>query len=281
MRVAFWSNYPGSGVTSNMISLGAAMSLLYKARIILTSNHYGMRDLGRCITGAEGTETERQTNLYYRNRDFYYPYKNGVEAGLKLYIDSAGRYIKNGFSPKEPENGLYCYLFEKEYSDYLYEVNFIDRFGTLVDRLEERGEFVFMDLQSQGSFCTLQELERADLVVVSLRQEEKAVRNFFKRYESITGKSIFLLSGYKRNGAYLKKDIVSDFHLHPERVAIMPYSREIASGYADGRVLQYICENIDCGARSPEHTNFWHLKRAAAVLMQALENGVHCGQRAI
>ena len=103
MRIAFWSNYPCSGVTSNMISLGAAMTLLYKAKIILTSNHHSMRDLGRCLTGNHYSAVVKEANPCYRNRNFFYPFENEKDSRLKMFIDSSGRYIPGG-STLPPRN---------------------------------------------------------------------------------------------------------------------------------------------------------------------------------
>ncbi len=276
MRVAFWSNYPHSGVTTNMITVGAAMSLLYNTRIILTSNHFGKGDLWRSISGNEYNGLIKEAGLHYGLYDNgldLFERGNGDGFFLRKLIDSSKRFYPTENSIRG--KGLYCHFRERSYTDSLHELNLDNSFGKLADSLEKQGDHVFMDLQSQGSLCTLSELERADIIAVNLKQDKDAVRNFFKCYESITGKCIFLISSYSEKGAYLKRDLIRDHHIHPERVAVIPYDPGLVSGFADGRIIPYICTYFDCGKKHSEYRRMWYIRYAAGILMRTLANGAY------
>lgn len=277
MRVAFWSNYPNSGVTSNMIAMGAAVSLLYRARIVLTSNHYGCRDLGHSLNGNAYYGLLREASSFYEKEDYRFERLSKEKFFLRRMIDENGDGLQRAQPVYEGANGLYYYLRERYHSDYLHEVGYNNSFGNLVTVLEEQFDFVFMDLQSQGSLCSLEELEKADLVVINLKQDSTAIRNFFKRYESLAGKSIFLISGYREDADYLKRNFIRDYHIHPERVAVIPYNREIASGYADGRIVPYICNYINCGKKHSQFHSIRYIRYAAGILMRTLCDGIYNG----
>lgn len=47
MKIVFWSNYPKSGVTSNMAAMGIMFSLMFPSRVMMLTNHCKHENLGR------------------------------------------------------------------------------------------------------------------------------------------------------------------------------------------------------------------------------------------
>jgi len=197
---------------------------------------------------------------------------------LRKVLSPSCASIINGASYDGVEDGLYYYLQERLYTEALQEVNYNGDFNRLVDMLEEKSDYVFMDLQSHGSLSTLQQLEAADLVVVSLKQDKNLIKDFFKHYGSIAGKCIFFLSCYKEDADYLKRDFVRDYLIHPERIAIIPYNHDFVSSISDGRAITYIIKNLDCGKKHKQYRNITHLRCAAKLLYKALTDRNYVGR---
>ena len=107
--------------------------------------------------------------------------------------------------------------------------------------------------------------------MVNLRQEENAVRNFFKRYSSLVGKCIFLISAYQRRNPYIKRNFVRDHKIHPDRVAVIPYNLEFQAQCLDGRIVNYISEHYNCRKGAQQYEYILCLKKAARMLMGLID----------
>lgn len=271
MKVVFWSNYANSAVTTNLTVLSASVSLMYPGKLTLLSNHFASRSLGYMLLGKTYDNLLRDSIKYenYGDNRFY----------LRKLLSHNNFTILNGGSYDGLENGLYYYIQEHQYSSLIHEINQYNFFNDLVGRLEKVSDYVFIDLQSQGSLNTLQLLEIADLVVVNLRQDETIIRNFFKRYGSLVGKCFFVIGNYRENGKYLKRNFIRDYRIHPERVAVIPHIRELDCAFDDGRILPYICSNFNCGKKSRQYKNMWYVKYAAGLLIKNISNiSRFCGE---
>ncbi len=264
MVVSFWSNYAKSGVTTNISAISAAFSLLYPKKITLLSNHFEKRSLGYMLLGKGYDDLLHESLKYdnYGNKNFY----------LRKLLSYNNFSVLNGCSYDGLENGLYYYLQVKRYCSQIYEINQFDFINETVDYLNQLSDYVFIDLQSQESLSSLQLLEASDLIVVNFRQDETLIRNFFKRYSSIAGKCFFIISSYNEKGAYLKRNLVRDYRIHPERVAVLPYNPEFVCGFDDGRIVPYVCNYLNCGKKSRQYRYIWFLRYAAELLMKNLNN---------
>lgn len=271
MIVSFWSNYEKSGVTTNLSAISAAISLLYPEKITLVSNHFEKRSLGYMLLGKGYDDLLHESLKYnnYGNNSFY----------LRKLLTFNHFALLNGGAYEGMENGLYYYFQGRRFCNPILEINQFNFFNEIVDYLNGISDFVFIDLQSQESLSSLQLLELSDLVVVNFRQDETLIRNFFKRYSSIAGKCFFIISSYNEKGAYLKRNLVRDYRIHPERIAILPFNPEFVCGFDDGRIIPYVCNYLNCGKKSRQYRFIWFLRYAAELLMKNLNNiSTFCGE---
>lgn len=262
MKIIFWSNYPDSCVTSNMALMGVMISLMYRGRTLMMSNHYNQNNLGRVLLGSHyDNMVQEDCNYFAGGNDNTY---------IKQMLRRINRKNLAGSALEIIDDALYYYVQSQMFNSDVYDMRFQEEMKDTLDFFNRLVEFVFIDAKSQECITTKWLLDSADLVVVNLRHENNAIHNFFKRYSSLCGKCVFLLSAYQRNGVFTKKQFVREYKIHPDRVAIIPYHPEFQMEFTYGRIVDYICENYNCSKGSKQYVYMWYLKRAAVMLMNTI-----------
>ncbi len=266
MKVVFWSNYPDSGVTSNMTAIGVMISLIYHGRLVMLSNHYNQENLGRSLLGETYDEMLKEECNYFAN--------GSAQNYIKQLINRSNRRQHTENILEVIDDGLYYYVDCPIFNSRISDMKAEEEMESVLEYLKQHAELIFIDAKSQESLSTKHLLESADIVVVNLRQEETAIRNFFKRYSSLLGKCVFVLSAYQKNSGYMKKRFVHEFRIHPGRVAVIPFSPIFHANICDGRIVEYITENAECKKDSSPYEYIWHLKKAATMLMNNITDNI-------
>lgn len=264
MKIVFWSNYPKSDVTSNMTAVAIMFSIMYPSRVMMMTNHCNYENLGRTLLGNCYDDVLREEAGYG---------DVSREHPIVKRIDSVpSRYDLPKNAENLAEDGLYYFAQGKLFSNEIYELRVweeIVRFFEYLDCLED---YVFIDAKSQDSVSTVKLLEESDIVVVNLRQDETLMRDFFKNYAAIIGKSFFFISEYRKKNAYSLSSFLKEFSVHPNRVAVIPYNPEFSPAAGDGRITEYVMKNHDCNKNSKEYYYIRHLKRAAELLKEIVDH---------
>lgn len=267
MKFVFWSNCPKSDVTSNMAAVGIMFSIMFPSRVMMMTNHCNHENLGRTLLGECYEEVLREESGYC--------FGAGLRPTVKKIEDVPNRYDIPKNAENLSEDGLYYFAQGKLFNNEIYELRVMEEINRFCEYLNESEDYIFIDAKSQDSISTVSLLEEADIVVVNLKQDEKLIRDFFKKYSAITGKAFFFISEYKQNEGYSKKQFINEFSIHPNRVAVIPYNPEFVPLVDDGRITEYVMRNHDCKKESKEYYYIWHLKMAAKLLKRILDHQPH------
>ena len=272
MKIVFWSNYPKSGVTSNMAAMGIMFSLMFPSRVMMLTNHCNHENLGRVLLGSCYEDALREDSGYYRKERAYPAIKRITQIPAHYGVPKTAENLS--------ENGLYYFTQGKLFSNEVYEFRIREEINHIIKQLHEPRDYIFIDAKSQDSISTMQLLEEADMIVVNLRQDETVIKEFFKQYVSVAGKCFFIISEYrKRNGCYKLHKFVKEFCVHPERVAAIPYNPGLGHFIDDGRITEYVLQNHDCKKKTKEYYYIWHLRKAVQLLKNALDRQEHLAIR--
>ena len=263
MKIVFWSNYPKSDVTSNMTAVGIMFSIMFPARVMMMTNHCNYENLGRALLGRSYDDVLREESGYF------------CRSGLQPRIKRIDEVVNPFDAPKDAEtlseDGLYYFAQGKLFNNEIYELRIMEEINRFFSYLNESEDYIFIDAKSQDSVSTVGLLEEADIVVVNLKQDERLIRDFFKKYAAITGKAFFFISEYRKRKGYSKSKFINEFSIHPNRVAVIPYNPEFVQIVNDGRITEYVMKNHNCKEDAKEYYYIWHLKKAAKLLKKILD----------
>lgn len=267
MKIVFWSNCPQSDVTSNMTAVGIMFSILFPSKVMMMTNHCNYGNLGRALLGSCYEEVLREESGYYSGTRNRHTIKR-IEA------------VPNRHDiPKDAENlsedGLYYFAQGKLFNNEIYELRILDDLNHFFGYFNENEYYVFIDTKSQDSISTVRLLESADIVVVNLRQDEAMMRDFFKKYSAIAGKTFFIISEYRKRKGCSKNKFINAFSIHPNCVAVIPYVPEFSPMIGDGRITEYVMKNHNCKKDSREYYYIWHIKKAARLLKRMIDQQPH------
>lgn len=267
MKIVFWSNYPKSDVTSNMTAVCVMFSLMYPVKVMMMTNHCNHDNLGRTLLGRCYDEVLKEESGYFTG--------HGLKPNIKRIEDVPSCFEFPKSAETLSEDGLYYFAQGKLFNNEIYELRIMDEINHFFEYLNEVEDYIFIDAKSQDSISTAGLLEEADIVVVNLKQDEKLMKDFFKKYASITGKAFFFISEYKQKSGFSKNKFINEFSIHPNRVAVIPYNPEFVPLVDDGRITEYVMRNYDCRKNSKEYYYISHLKRAARLLKKILDRQPH------
>ena len=263
MKIVFWSNYPKSDVTSNMTAVCVMFSLMYPAKVMMMTNHCNHDNLGRTLLGRCYDDVLMEDSGYLDGR--------GLKPNIKRIEEVPGCFDYPQNAETLSEDGLYYFAQGKLFNNEIYELRVMEEINRFFGYLNESEDYIFIDAKSQDSISTVRLLEEADIVVVNLKQDERMMKDFFKKYGSITGKAFFFISEYKQKNTYSKNKFINEFSIHPNRVAVIPYNPEFVPLVDDGRITEYVMRNYNCRKNTKEYYYIGHLKIAARLLKRILD----------
>jgi len=267
MKIVFWSNYPKSDVTSNMTAVCVMFSLMYPSKVMMMTNHCNHGNLGRTLLGRCYDDVLREESGYLTG--------HGLQPNVKRIEDAPSCFEFPKSAETLSEDGLYYFAQGKLFNNEIYELRVLEEINRFFAYLNESEDYIFIDVKSQDSISTASLLEEADLVVVNLKQDEKLMKDFFRKYGAITGKAFFIISEYKQRNGYSRNKFINEFSIHPNRVSVIPYNPEFVPMVDDGRITEYVMSNCNCKKNTKEYYYIGHLKRTVRLLKKILERQPH------
>lgn len=253
MNVAFWSGSHENGVTSCAIVTGVICANLYDFEVTYYDNHVCPGSIARVLfrnrwdsyleaarrsTVRYGREYGFRQLARYTDKDISAERRLELKKG-RLWLDLHGIF--------DPE-GLYR------------EQNFMHRFIRenhlqFAPNDSERtcGAINLIDTECSRNSSTVEVLDCADLVVVMLPQTPAEIRLFFLQFNSIVNKSVFVLNRTNPYNHYRISDFCRDYRINPGRVVEIPFSKSYKIADAEGKVQDFLMQNLCVEAGKAEH----------------------------
>lgn len=260
MKVAFWSNIRGqSGATTNLALMSVLRALLERKQTILLENHFNINNLETILM-------QRQNAWMVRENDSYY-YHMGLEYLMKSIYNTQEKslLIRRSAIPLLDSNILYLpqsniinrEVFSYEFSQVMYQ---------LFQSLESVAETVFIDTEVNDNLSSRLILDEADRVVVNLSQNPYVLDDFFGHYDSLKDKAVYLMGNYRPHSKYNLRQIIEEYQIPEEKIAVIPYHTELADALAEGRLIGFLSRNIQCHEKEENYLFAEQLKKASHML---------------
>lgn len=239
MKIAFWSNVRGQcGTTLHLICMAAIQAIFDKKRVVLMENHDH-------LTSIETGLVKRGSQYFVKEYTHGYN-EYGLENLLRKMDNSHSgieeRWIRQcavGFVHNRLFYLPHGYLKNRDLLDYQFGKNL----SNLFIGLEKCFDAVYIDTFAAESLSTKAILEKADLVVVNLNQNDNVLNHFFNNFSMLRSKSIFLLGNYHSCGNNTIKEIKRKYQISDGRIFAIPFCMEAAEAESDGSITSFIGRN--------------------------------------
>ena len=262
MKVAFFSKEGSCGATSSLAAISIAAVLSNRLRILTMENHWSENPIAECYF------YENSTNIVKRGCVRYL--EHGMRDNLVRHFAKMTNKKREGIMAVEViENSLY-YMPQNAFAYDLFDYEFSSNTLPMLNFLETSYPFLFIDTKNQTISSKLI-LEEADFVVMNLPQNATAIKEIMKTYSTILDKTLFLLSNYRDQSTISISHIMNEYHILPERLAILPHSTQFETAIHEGSAINFIYSNYECKEGNVNFIFMKELKRTTRLILQGVQ----------
>lgn len=110
----------------------------------------------------------------------------------------------------------------------------------VVEARGESGMYTLIDCGSREDVQTEALLEKADLVVVNVRQTKHMLEHYFLTYGSLPRRSFFLIGSYYEDCWHNWRNLEQNYRIPRGQVGVIPYNQEFCEARSRGRLEQFM-----------------------------------------
>ncbi|HHV13703.1 MAG TPA: hypothetical protein GXX75_25890 [Clostridiales bacterium] len=261
MVIAFWSNANEKcPVTANMAAISVASVIRYPYSVVMMENYLGRSSLRAAFYG-------RETIRFMNEAGSNYYDGNGMEGLVRrIYRGDATKHVLTSYIKQIiPDRLSYIpkgRVIHNEIFDYEFEYGI----EHLLKMMEGYADISFIGTASHHSLSTKTILQKADLIVVNLCQNQSILDEFFLNYSSLISKSVFLISSYEYHTKLSLKKISHMYDIPLENLVAIPENELFQVACMNGGVKDFIDYYNGCSRESPNFL-FMHAIRKATYLI--------------
>ena len=253
--IVFWSPWHGQAkVTASMGAVAIQLNRISKERVVMTHSQFEMADL----EGMFNRMDPEKRKLLYIN--------SGLSAAILRFKQSklTEDAIEQCLIPVT-STGLYLLPGTEQSAAVVQETDTSDIVRTLLARdIPNHYEWVCVDLLSGNNPLSMQLIEAADVVVVTLSQNAATWEGYFKNSPAPFKKDnvFYLLGGYDANSRNNEKRFMQLYskYVTEDRVGVVPYCTGYMDAISSGTAMtfHYVNENV-----KKNEENFCFIKECA------------------
>lgn len=281
MKVAFWSSVRGSiGVTSNLACVSIAMAFEQSCKTVLLENHCQKNPLENMLfqrrekrpdrnalnvsryTGLEhimnqlskgGARGSRGCNVIQDKKayDEIWMLKDSHYKDTKLICMENEKLIKEA-SFEILLNSLYYVPIGNQVNQFIFDYTLNDNIIKILWASEIFASYTFIDTSNENNLSSKIILAEADLVVVTLVQDQEVIEHFFDNYSSLLSKCIILLHESKSTASGIPA-ISRKYSFHKSKIIPIPYNIEYSQAIRQGTIVEFMTRNYRCERGSPNY----------------------------
>lgn len=274
MKVAFWSNeYEKSASFYNFaaVSIGSVMCSPYT--ITVMENYIGRENLGKAFfNSCENPYTGYGGTGFYEGK--------GIEGLLRrLYRGDRYPALLRNYIKEVIPNHLYFIpqggVINSELFDYELHHNIKDLF----DIIEKNTDLCFINTRQENHLSSKELLQKADLIVVNLYQDSQYLEEFFKNYQSLIPKSLFIIGNYSPKAIMSCKYISRLYKIPIEDILPIPYNEYFRVACNYGGAKEFINGNFLCNREEPHYPFIQGVKRASFMITNKIRKSMLIGNK--
>ncbi len=265
MKISFWSPVHGqSGTTSNILIISLLAGMLYKKSGILTQTQFNYNNLEAPLVGSNSKNTASYAFFQDVGLDALIRYFKASRLTREI-IENCCISLKNtnvSLLPGTSKNN-------RDYFDYEMETVLLN----LIRSMEDWRDLIYIDVNSGSNLLSWKIIADSDLTVVNLSQNLSVVDHYFECFrDQIHSKIFYLFGNYDCNSKYNINNIRRRYHKEITifNSGVIPYSTTYLDAQCDGKVIDFIRNNLLCGKDDENHYLMLKARGAARkILMMA------------
>lgn len=276
MIIAFWSNAnEKSSVTANMAAISTACVIRYPYSVVMMENYLSRSNLRAAFYGRETITFDNEVGTNYYDG-------NGMEGLIrKIYRGDHTKEVLHSYVKKIIPNRLFYIPQRRVLHSEVFDYEFGHGIEPLLKMMEQYADISFIDTASHQNLSTKTILEKADLIVVNLYQNQTILENFFQNYSSLVSKSVFLINKYEyhtnghstvsRSASHTNlscKVICRKYDLPLESLIAIPENELFQIACRSGGVKDFMDSYNNCGKESANYLFMHAIKKATYIILK-------------
>jgi MinD-like ATPase involved in chromosome partitioning or flagellar assembly len=232
--IAFWSTVHGqTGNTSNLLAAAVTLSLNYNLKVLIMHNQLEKSSMESAF-------------LNLNNQDAEFD-EMGIDALIKL--TKAGR-LQPGLIKSYSHNisnRLDMLIGSSQVKQEMFEDNICETIATIIENARESYDLVLVDLNSgELKESSNKILELADIVVVSLNQNNVVLKSYFDNDALKSKEKVIVLGNYIAESKYSINHIKKLYNCK-EKIYAIPSNIDFKDSHNDNRLYDFFIlnNNID------------------------------------
>ena len=267
MIISVWNQEKNDKSKILTTLLAAHGAYAYPCRITVIENSMSDYLLGDMMLGNDYSETLREEGARLSSK--------GAGGSLIPFIES--KYLKAGKGSSMVEiveRGIYYIPQFNDGNPAVFDLDFYERMFDYREQAARYSDHLLVATARQDNRTTMRIVEGADMIVVLLPPEEFALVRFIDSYRSIIGKCIFVCmvpSGINRAE---ERRLRKNFELRGSRLFLLRYSQNFIMSKEDGRLIDYIRNNISIENGSEDSAFIKGISELSAMLFGKNNYGI-------
>ena len=241
MKIVYWSPMHGqTGTTSNMLASALYIGIQYRKKSLLMHTHFNLNNLEAPLVGSNAKNAD--SIGYFQDV--------GLDALVRTFKASRlGKEDLDNCCISIP-NTLVSLLpgtTKHNQASYAYEMNMV--ILNLLRSMEELVDIIFIDVCSGKHPLSRKIIDASDIIVINLSQNTGVIENCFYNYPNLLHQKVFYLVGnYDDNSKYNIRNIRRHYrkYMKASNSGIIPYNTAFHDALCDGRVVDFIKDNLGC-----------------------------------
>lgn len=263
MIIAFWSNAnEKSSVTANMAAISTACVIRYPYSVVMMENYLSRSNLRAAFYGRETISFVNEVGTNYYDG-------NGMEGLIrKIYRGDHTKEVLHSYVKKIIPNRLFYIPQRRVLHSEVFDYEFGHGIEPLLKMMEQYADISFIDTASHHNLSTKTILEKADLIVVNLYQNQTLLEDFFQNYSSLVSKSVFLINKYEYHTNLSCKVICHKYDLPMENLIAIPENELFQIACRSGGVKDFMDSYNNCGKESANYLFMHAIKKATYIILK-------------
>jgi hypothetical protein len=254
MKALYWAPVHGqAGTTSNLLVTALITGLYFKKKGLITQTHFNYNNLEAPLLEAN-SDNQKYRN-FFREIGIDALIRNfKVEKLTKEWLDYCCTDITDTRLMLLPGTS------QTVRESFDYEMNIV--MLPLLKAVESHQDNIFLDISSGNNHLSMKLMQEADIVIVNLSQNIHMINLFFESFsDKLPGNVFYLVGNYDYRSRYNLTNLRKRYHryMNSSNSGVIPYNIGFRDSMADGRVADFIRNNLQCKKKDP---NYYFIQKA-------------------
>lgn len=239
MNIAFMGVKAGkSAVSSNMLAVSTMAAIKYNLNVSVMQSNYDINRIENAFMPVSSMICMKEDFAYYR--------RQGIDEMIDgiimkregdIFEDALVRVSNTTLSYLPSTNETSADVYESECEKVVDSLSLI---------IKNAKRLTFVDCGVGQSAIDKNFIEKADLVVVNLEQDNQPISKEMSQDRSFMEKCIFLVGRYDCDSRYNLRTIKSKYRIDNRSISVIPYNISFKDSVLEGRLVDFMNRNLEC-----------------------------------